>query len=294
MRHFELHPYQLTATGRSVHCPIKLPVNVKYLSIDLSQTVPPLHFDACVHCAGLADDYADTKSLHLANVRATENLCAALINCKVFVHISSSSVYHFADQKAKSESDALIHPLLSAYGKSKLEAEQALVHCSIPSIYVLRPRAVYGRGDRHLLPRICKLVKANRLFLPGELYVITSLTHIENLNQAILAALHQQRAGTHTYNVCDAQTYQMRAVFEQIALWHTRGELKAIHIIPALILRSLVFLSRYWSAMTSKPPLLTAQSLDYLQLNSQLDTNLVQRELGVSLSSSFSGQALSE
>jgi nucleoside-diphosphate-sugar epimerase len=290
----KISAFNITATGRSLHCPVLLPDNVRYLSIDLSQTVPPLHFDACIHCAGLAADHADMKSLHLANVRATENLFVALTDCKVFVHISSSSVYHFADQNAKSEADAHIHPFLSVYGKSKLEAEQTLAHCHVPSVYVLRPRAVYGRGDRHLLPRICKLVKANRLFLPGELNVSTSLTHIENLNETILAALHQQRMGTHIYNVCDAQTYQMRDVFEQIAFWCTQGQLKSTHIIPAFLLRSVVFLSRYWSALTAKPPLLTAQSLDYLQFSSRLDISLVQRELGVRLMHRFSPQAFSE
>jgi 2-alkyl-3-oxoalkanoate reductase len=286
--------FQITATGRTVQNKFSMYKNVQYIQLDLSEPLPHLLFDTCIHCAGLADDASSETALHYANVLATQNLIKSLNGCKVIIFISSASVYDFSDQLTKVETDTNISSPISAYGKSKLAAEHTLVHCPIPSKYVLRPRAVYGRGDQHLLSRICKLIKLNRLFLPGKLDVYASLTHIENLNDAILAALEQSRLGLHTYNISDAQVYQMRNVFEVIADWHTSGDLKSVHIVPAVCLRIAICLSSLAASLFGVKPLLTRQSLGYLQSDSVLNTTKAQRELGLTLHYAFDKQSLFE
>ena len=52
---------------------------------------------------------------------------------------------------------------------------------------VLRPRAVYGPGDPHLMPRLRRIVRGGRAWLPGP-DVPLSLTAVENLASACLAA----------------------------------------------------------------------------------------------------------
>jgi 2-alkyl-3-oxoalkanoate reductase len=72
---------------------------------------------------------------------------------------------------------------------------------------VLRPHAVYGPGDPHLLPRLRRGVRAGVLPLPGA-DVRTSLTAVENLADACLAAAGWPPG---PYNIADAADYSRDA-----------------------------------------------------------------------------------
>jgi 2-alkyl-3-oxoalkanoate reductase len=279
----------ITATGRSSLNPFHLDPEITFLVLDLSEPLATMpQYDACVHCAGLADDASSTQELYRANVQATQNLCSALTQCKVFIFISSASVYDFSDEKVKVETDTHHTDQLSEYGKSKLQAEHSVANATLPSRYILRPRAVYGRGDRHLLPRICRLIRTNRLILPFPLEKKASLTHIDNLIESILAALKQAKAGLHIYNISDPKAYQLHEVFWSVAQWHTQGQLKSILVLPNWALKTLLFLSTYISKWFDKPPLLTPQSLRYLALDAVLDCSAIQKDLKIEQKQTFS------
>jgi 2-alkyl-3-oxoalkanoate reductase len=72
---------------------------------------------------------------------------------------------------------------------------------------VLRPRAVYGPGDPHLLPRLRRTVHRGRAWLPGP-DVRLSLTAVDNLADACVAALTWP-AGA--YNIADSTAYSRDA-----------------------------------------------------------------------------------
>jgi nucleoside-diphosphate-sugar epimerase len=95
------------------------------------------------------------------------------------------------------------HPLgrhSNAYGRTKA-AGDALAAAA--GAVVLRPRAVYGPGDPHLLPRLRRAVRGGLAPLPGP-DVSMSLTAVEDLAHARLAALDWP-AGA--YNIADADPY---------------------------------------------------------------------------------------
>jgi nucleoside-diphosphate-sugar epimerase len=117
------------------------------------------------------------------------------------VWVSSASVYDPRMDRSHVTED---HPLagqLSAYGRTKAEGD--LLALAAGAI-VLRPRAVYGPGDPHLLPRILASARRGRIFLPGP-DVRLSLTAVENLADACLAAVAWP-AGA--YNIVDARPYE--------------------------------------------------------------------------------------
>ncbi|GAA1597499.1 hypothetical protein GCM10009828_023870 [Actinoplanes couchii] len=82
------------------------------------------------------------------------------------------------------------HPLagMTAYGRTKAEGERLALEAGA---VVLRPRAVYGPGDPHLLPRLQRVVRGGRALLPGP-DVLLSLTAVENLADACLTAAGRQ------------------------------------------------------------------------------------------------------
>jgi 2-alkyl-3-oxoalkanoate reductase len=265
--------YSIIATGRSRSLAFGHMKNVTYIQADLSQSWDDLSCDVCIHCAGLAHDNATREQFERHNIQATERLLQALKGCKTFIYISSSSVYDFSDAKVKTESDAKAYSGLSWYGQSKYQAELSVQRANIPSVYILRPRAVYGQGDRVLLPRILKLIKKNRVIAPGSLQVQSSLTHIHNLYEAIEKCMVQSAKGKHTYNITDARVYNLKEVIGEIA-YRKFGHKNFLHI-PIWILNLLVSAQAVWKWKAT----ITRQSLLYITQHSVLSMEKAKEQL---------------
>lgn len=159
--------------------------------------------EAVVHLAAAVGDPARTaaneRAFRLVNVEAGARLLDVAAGRPV-VWVSSSSVYAPGPRCAVDED----HPMVGqrgAYGRTKAAGDRLAQQAGA---VVLRPHAVYGAGDRHLLPRLRRLVRGRRLLLPGP-DVATSLTAVENLAAACLAALHWEPG---PYHVTDAEPYR--------------------------------------------------------------------------------------
>ena len=266
--------YEILATGRtSTQRFLSLP-SVKYFQQDLLNISTTLPCEIAIHCAGLADDRSSREALMSNNVEVTSNLLSAVKDCRLFIYISSASVYDFSEGQPMKEEDIGPEAKLSHYGLSKLMAEKIIANSTIPSIYILRPRAVYGPGDRVLLPRILELIKNKKMIIPGKLSTNTSLTHVDNLCEAINVAIHQSKPGVHTYNISDRKTYNLREVFSFIALRKT-GQTRFIQI-PSTMIRLLAFVN---SVLGIKGRL-NKQSIQYLSQQSVLNIDKTRKELG--------------
>ena len=263
----------ILATGRSLTTRFSQYSNVTYIPMDLSNPVAPLACDVCIHCAGLATDNSNKRQLTLHNVQATSNLLAALNNCPLLIFISSSSVYDFSDQHIKTEEDTLINGKFSCYGKSKLQAEALVQSSGIQSVYILRPRAVYGKGDKLLLPRITRLIKHERIFVPGALKAVCSLTHIFNLCEAVKQTIVHSAAGVHIYNIADKNVYELKSVFGEIAVKKC-GNRRFVHL-PLFLIRVYIIISGAWS----NRKIISFQSLKYITENSILSIKKAQEEI---------------
>jgi nucleoside-diphosphate-sugar epimerase len=79
-------------------------------------------------------------------------------------------------------------PQLSWYAHSKREGETLLERTSGLDWIILRPPAVYGPGDREMLP-IFQSMRRGIALVPGSPEARTSLVHVEDLVAAILACL---------------------------------------------------------------------------------------------------------
>jgi nucleoside-diphosphate-sugar epimerase len=112
---------------------------------------------------------------------------------------------------------------LSGYGRSKLLAEGILQKTWVnDSCFILRPRGIYGAGDKVLLPRLLKLVRHNKMIRPGSMNVHLSMTHFSNFAMAVESCLHSQKKGFTTYNVADDKTYVLYDIVKKLlnTLYH--------------------------------------------------------------------------
>ncbi len=209
MRYFSNLGYKVLGLSRKVHPPKELLKYGDYLSIDLLDSIPKLKGKVMLHCAGLASDKLGLDILMRSNYEGTKRIFEA-VDVDHFIQISSASVYP-PNSQIHSEQDAIDKGLLSNYGLSKLKADEYLSGQmgQGTKITILRPRAIYGIGDRVLLPRILQLQKFNSLILPGKLKYKISLTNIHNLMDITSKVMDDAVYDFEIFNVCDNFTYRL-------------------------------------------------------------------------------------
>ncbi|WP_320064406.1 NAD-dependent epimerase/dehydratase family protein [Micromonospora sp. RTGN7] len=254
------------AAGARVRCLGRRPGPVgRHVPWDATRDVPDLTgVDLVIHLAAAVGDpvpgRAAERAYRAVNADGTARLLDAAAG-RPLVWVSSASVY-------RPQAAALVtedHPVdgqISAYGRSKAAGERlALAGGAV----VLRPRAVYGPGDPHLLPRLLRARRGGWLPVPGP-DVRLSLTAVENLADAALAAPGWP-AGP--YNIADALPYSRDAVL--------RGVLAATGI-PGRLLRVPVGLADAAAAtatglsrLTRRAPALTRYAVDQLAREMVLD-----------------------
>ncbi|MER5349688.1 NAD(P)-dependent oxidoreductase [Kitasatospora sp. NPDC002551] len=222
--------------------------------------------DAVVHCAAAVADLppgsAAEAAQHAVNVTGTERLLRAAGD-RPLAWVSSASVY---DPRSGREAVREHHPTetghLNAYGRTKAAGERLALAAGA---VVLRPRAVYGPGDPHLVPRLLERVRHGRLLLPGG-DVRLSLTAVQNLADACLSAVGAGRTGDRpwtpvAYNIADARPYRRDAVVRAVLAAH--GVRARIHHVPAPLARL--------AARTGRLPGLTPYAVDQLSRSVVLD-----------------------
>jgi nucleoside-diphosphate-sugar epimerase len=159
--------------------------------------------DAVVHLAAAVGDpppgRRTEEAFRRVNVDGTRRLLKAADGRPV-VLVSSASVYRPGPYARPLREDHPTDRQRTAYGRTKALAERAAGRAAV----ILRPRAVYGEGDPHLLPRLRRVVRGGHAWLPGP-DVPLSLTAVENLASACLAAITWPPGA---YNIADDTVYQ--------------------------------------------------------------------------------------
>lgn len=262
------------ASGRAKR-PSGLRETVGYVQADLAQAFPTMHTEVVVHAAALASDTASVRDLQEINVGGTQRVFEATASSRVFVYISSSSVYPYSDSPHREDEPVVLNDL-SPYGRSKRWAEQWLMqqNWSERRLVILRPRAIYGVGDRVLLPRLMRLIRGPWLILPGKRPVLSSLTHIHNLTDGA-ADLMNGPPGVYVFNIADSNPYSLQEVLPLLLQAVSGKSLKTVSISPSF----LYGLARIAKLINSDPAL-TRFGLDALAQNHVLDCSKLEQVLG--------------
>jgi nucleoside-diphosphate-sugar epimerase len=237
--YFSNNGYDVTGIGRRKELPMHV-LNCKYIQADICKPLDEIDADVVIHAAALASDTAPFKELYNANVEGTKNILNAAKHAKHFVYISSSSVYHFHQHRMKETEAGLDFEKLSNYGKTKFLSEQLIINNTNKNKKtILRPRAIYGKHDQQLLPRLLKLVKGDKLIILQHLSKKISLTHIQNLILAIDLCIKKQSTALEIFNVADKEIYDLRHILTTLLPLVAGRPLKTV-IIPAPIFNLFV------------------------------------------------------
>ena len=162
-----------------------------------------------IHAAG-ATKAKSEEEYNLINADYTRNLALAAeqadIPLKKFVFVSSlaaigPSDYHdiklFGEYRKPNP--------VTAYGKSKLLAEQYLSDSVLP-LAILRPTAVYGPGEKDLYI-VFKMLQDGLDMYIGKKPQRFSFVYVQDLVNAIMLSLHAENKTDRTYNISDGNVY---------------------------------------------------------------------------------------
>ena len=190
--------------------------------------------DVIVHLAGLAHDVRNTndpKAYERVNFELTKNLYEVFLKSNARKFIFISSVKAVADAVASVlDEDALPDPL-TAYGKSKLKAEQFIQSQLLPndkSYYILRPCMIHGPLNKGNLNLLYKFVQRGIPYPLASFVNKRSFLSITNLCFIIKELVMQLPIPSGIYNVADDEplsTNEVVTIFAESMctkpkLWH--------------------------------------------------------------------------
>ncbi|GAB3601684.1 NAD-dependent epimerase/dehydratase family protein [Microbacterium tumbae] len=244
----------------------------RYLVWDLADAPPVVEIDAVVHSAALADDWAPADEALRVNRDGARRVREAFPGARI-VHLSSSSVYDAFSPSILLREDAPPPSRhLSPYSATKALAERELDGADA---VILRPHAVYGPGDTTLLPRVVAAVRRGRLVLPAGGAVRHSLTHVDNLVQAVRLSL---TGPSGVYNVADAEPVLLGDVIAEFL--RRRGVEARIVGIPVGAASTVAGMAEASARILRTRPRLTRYAVSQLGVERTFDLTAARERLG--------------
>ncbi len=236
-----------------------------------------------IHCAALSSPWGAEEDFFRANVLAQQNLIAAaeLHGVDRFIYISTPSLYvNHQDQVGISEADPLPKVMVNAYARTKRQAEK-LLEVSGLNWVALRPRALIGRGDTVIMPRILRAYHAGRLRIIGDGKNRVDLTPVSNVVDAILLAMTApDEAMRRPYNISNGDPVPL---WEGISyILQKLGLAPPTQQVPYPLLFHLAGFME-WRARNfqqNREPLLTRYGVSTLARSFSLDITQAQLQLG--------------
>lgn len=217
--------------------------------------------DAVIHCAAYVNQWGKRADFMRVTVEGTRQILEAARSAGVkrFIHMGTEAAL-FAGQPLVEINEDYPYPEKHRYlySESKALAEQLVLTANVPGSFEtisLRPRLVWGPGDKTVLPEILTMIERGAFMWMDEGRHRTSTVHISNLVQATELALTKGTGGK-AYFITDDETTTFREFLT--ALIETQGVTPPAKSISGKIARALsVIVESIWTILPIKkdPPL---------------------------------------
>ena len=250
-------------------------------------TVQPADMSGCdvvIHAAAFLGQWDNYQSYFDTNVTGTESILrvAKEAGVKKIIYISTESVL-VNGQDLLSVNENYPYPDTPFYySKTKQLAEIAVRAANLPHQFetvCLRPRMIWGTGDKVLLPLLKEAVLKNKFsWIGGGQYRI-STTHIDNLVSAIDLAIRKAPGGS-VYFVTDEKISSIKDFCSQ--LLQTQGIAVTQKSMPKWLVRvAAVLIEKSWRLFNirSRPPL-TRLGAAIFSSHCTIDSSKIRKELG--------------
>ena len=178
---------------------------------------------AIIHLAGKAHD--EKKSINPEdyfeiNTKLTRDLFDAFLvsNCRDFIFFSS--VKAVTDKAGGIVTEESVTNPQTAYGQSKLQAEQYILSRSLPvgkRVFVFRPSMIHGPGNKGNLNLLFQLVSKGFPWPLGTFQNQRSFCSIDNVCFVIQQILEREEIPSGVYNLADDEALSTNVLIEIIA-----------------------------------------------------------------------------
>ncbi len=269
----------------------------QFMPLDLARASPAdlqavlAGVDVVWHCAALSSPWGRTADFVAANVVATQRLLAAAgtAGATRFVHISTPAIYFDYTPRLQVSEDFRPATYANAYARTKAQAEAcvALAARRYPGMHctVLRPRALFGRHDQVLMPRLARVLaqRGNRLPLPRGGQTVLDITYTDNVVQAMQLAsapnAPQRMASGLAFNITNHQPVVLRDVLQRL-FGQLLGRPFEVQALPLPVLMAAAHAMQALAVITGREPLLTPYSVGTLAFDMTLCNRRATKVLG--------------
>lgn len=231
-------------------------------------------------------------AFRVTNVEGTRNAITAAERARArLLHISSVAVYGPAARYDRTRSGARTDetvalgplPERAYYARSKREAEELVLRAHTEGrawTTAVRPAVVYGRGDRHFVPRMARLVRGFAVPLLRGGRATLAIVHAENVAQGAVLAATMDVAGGKAYNLTNDFDLSVRRFFELAG----EGLGKRPVLVPVPMwaasagLRAMKWIARVIAG--GKFVMVSNAALDFISEDNPFSSDRARRELG--------------
>jgi nucleoside-diphosphate-sugar epimerase len=189
-----------------------------------------------IHLAGKAHDTKNNSNLKDyfdVNTKLTKELFDLFLesNCRDFIYFSSVKAVNDKTEHIVTE-ETIANPK-TAYGLSKLQAEQYILSKILPQgkrVFIIRPSMIHGPGNKGNLNLLYQLVSKGIPWPLGAFHNQRSFCSIENVCFVINAILEKKSIPSGIYNLADDQAISTNRLIELIAI--SKNKKATIYSIP--------------------------------------------------------------
>jgi nucleoside-diphosphate-sugar epimerase len=210
--------------------------------------------DVVYHVAGVVAARSEADFM-AANRDGTRNLVEALGQTGTgrLVFVSSMAAAGPTIKGRPLRGDEAPRPV-TAYGRSKLAAEQAVTASALPWT-VVRPPMVYGPRDQEVL-KVFRLARFGVAPVLGDGSQELSAVHGADLAEGLIAAGTAAAAAGRTYYACHPEVFTGADMAR--AVGRAMGKSPAVIRVPAMIGRGVLMLTEAAARLTGHTTILTA------------------------------------
>jgi UDP-glucose 4-epimerase len=237
-------------------------------------------FDFIIHNAGLTKSQKKTD-YSLVNFQYTKNFIEAIIGSgkipEKFILISSLAAYGPGDPVSLEPVQLHHKPQpITAYGRSKLEAEQYLSGLKKFPYLIFRPTAVYGPREKDLYLYFKIINRSIETYIGAPIPYLTFI-YVKDLVKAVFSGIESEEINK-AYFVTDGNVYSGKLLAQYIKQHLSKKTLSIS--IPIPVVKSIAFVLEGIYGLRGNTPILNYEKINELSAkNWQCDIKSLQEDL---------------